>query len=64
MYSFPNTEVPRTADTPLYLKKEQKINDRLHDKINVLKSQASFNNDQPKQPLQSASSKDNLKSKD
>lgn len=40
MYISPNTEVPRSSDTPLYVKKEQKINDRLHEKINVLKSQA------------------------
>lgn len=39
MYFSPNTEVPRSVDTPLYLKKEQKINDRLQDKINILKSQ-------------------------
>lgn len=58
-----NTEVPRTADTPLYLKKEQKINDRLHDKINVLKSQASFQQDPPRQPLQPAA-KDQLKLKE
>jgi hypothetical protein len=35
-----NTEVPRVSETPLYVKKEQRINDRLHDKINVLKAQA------------------------
>jgi len=35
-----NTEVPRVSETPLYVKKEQRINDRLHDKINILKAQA------------------------
>lgn len=39
MYIFPNTEVPRSVNTPLYVKKEQKINDRLQDKINILKTQ-------------------------
>jgi hypothetical protein len=40
MYSISNTEVSRSSETPLYLKKEQRINDRLQDKINILKSQA------------------------
>ncbi len=40
MYSKSNTEVSRSSETPLYLKKEQRINDRLQDKINILKSQA------------------------
>jgi hypothetical protein len=39
MYFPPNTEVPRSIDTPLYVRKEQKINDRLQDKINILKTQ-------------------------
>jgi hypothetical protein len=39
MYYSPNTEVSRSSDTPLYARKEQKINDRLQDKINILKSQ-------------------------
>lgn len=39
MYICPNTEVPRSAITPLYVKKEQKISDRLQDKINILKTQ-------------------------
>ena len=39
MYIWPNTEVPSSRYTPLYLKKEQKINDRLQDKINILKTQ-------------------------
>ena len=38
-YQPSDTEVSRTADTPLYLKKEQRINDRLHDKISILKAQ-------------------------
>jgi hypothetical protein len=40
MYSISYTEVSRSTETPLYLKKEQRINDRLQDKINILKSQA------------------------
>lgn len=40
MYIFSYTEVPRSSETPLYVKKDQRINDRLHDKINILKSQA------------------------
>lgn len=40
MYFRSNTEVSRSADTPLYLKKEQRINDRLQDKITILKAQA------------------------
>lgn len=40
MYSLSYTEVPRSSETPLYVKKDQRINDRLHDKINILKSQA------------------------
>lgn len=40
MYCLSNTEVSRGADTPLYLKKEQRINDRLQDKISILKAQA------------------------
>jgi len=39
MYIWPNTEVPSSRYTPSYLKKEQKINDRLQDKINILKTQ-------------------------
>jgi hypothetical protein len=39
LYILANTEVPRNADTPIYLKKEQRINDRLQDKISILKSQ-------------------------
>lgn len=54
MYFLPNTEVPRSIDTPLYVKKEQKINDRLQDKINILKSQTNsqaqdFSKPQPPQ---------------
>lgn len=59
MYISPNTEVPRSSDTPLYVKKEQKINDRLHEKINVLKTQAGLH-DPTRPPLQSNSSKDQL----
>jgi galactose-1-phosphate uridylyltransferase len=40
MYYPSNTEISRSADTPLYLKKEQRINDRLQDKITILKAQA------------------------
>jgi hypothetical protein len=39
-YCPSDTEVSRGADTPLYLKKEQRINDRLQDKISILKAQA------------------------
>jgi hypothetical protein len=56
MYTTPNTEISRSADTPLYLKKEQKINDRLQDKINILKAQAQVQ-EPPRQPLQSSNSK-------
>lgn len=51
MYCLSNTEVPRGADTPLYLKKEQRINDRLQDKISILKAQA-HSQDALKQPPQ------------
>ena len=37
MYFLSYSEVSRGSDTPLYLRKEQKINDRLQDKLNVLK---------------------------
>ena len=40
MYFSSYTEVSRGSETPLYVRKEQKINDRLQDKINILKSQA------------------------
>lgn len=49
MYFPSHTEVPRSADTPLYLKKEQRINDRLQDKITILKAQA-HSQDTLKQP--------------
>ena len=39
MYLLPNTEVSRSSETPLYVKKDQKINDRLQEKINILKTQ-------------------------
>ena len=59
MYILYNTEVPRGSDTPLYLRKEQKINDRLQDKINVLKNQTN-SNEGSRPPLQSNISKDQL----
>ena len=40
MYFWSYAEVSRGSETPLYVRKEQKINDRLQDKINILKSQA------------------------
>lgn len=40
MYFSSYAEVSRGSETPLYVRKEQKINDRLQDKINILKSQA------------------------
>lgn len=58
MYFPPNTEVPRSSDTPLYVRKEQKINDRLQDKINILKSQTQ-NQEAPRIPLQPQINKDN-----
>ena len=59
MYYLSYSEVSRTVDTPLYLRKEQKINDRLHDKINILKTQTQLQ-DQGRTPLQSTHSKDYL----
>lgn len=49
MYLKFNTEVSRSSETPLYVKKEQKINDRLQDKINILKTQAHLQ--ETRQPL-------------
>ena len=59
MYYLSYSEISRTVDTPLYLRKEQKISDRLHEKINILKTQTQLQ-DQSRAPLQSALSKDYL----
>ena len=59
MYFSSNSEVSRGSDTPLYVRKEQKINDRLQDKINILKNQAQMQ-DQNRPPLQQTNSKEQL----
>ena len=59
MYFSSYTEVPRGSDTPLYVRKEQKINDRLQDKINILKNQAQMQ-EPSRPPLQPTQSKDQL----
>ena len=56
MYLLPNTEISRKIDTPLYVKKEQKINDRLQDKINILKSQTNSQEISRPQPITKDSS--------
>ena len=64
MYLFCNSEVSRGSDTPLYVRKEQKINDRLQDKINILKNQAQMQ-EPTRQPLQPSHTKEQLnRSKD
>ena len=56
MYFLSYSEVSRGSDTPLYLRKEQKINDRLQDKINLLKNQTQMQ-EPVRPPLQPTSSK-------
>ena len=64
MYLFCNSEVSRGSDTPLYVRKEQKINDRLQDKINILKNQAQMQ-EPIRPPLQPSNTKEQLnRSKD
>lgn len=57
MYIISYAEVSRSTDTPLYLRKEQKINDRLHEKINILKTQTQ-QQEPTRAPLQTTHSKD------
>ena len=59
MYFMPYAEISRSVDIPLYLRKEQKINDRLHDKINILKNQTQLQ-EPARTPLLSTHSKDYL----